>query len=115
MSKHTPGPWTFGHWGNDFWIGPDKSGLTGKVAKVFWGMGEAVAEGRAHARLIAAAPDMLLALKAVVASVDKNNGEMVRNAVENGWAPGADKVIVNPDPVISACRAIIAHAENEHD
>jgi hypothetical protein len=65
MSKHTPGPWTFGHWGNDFWIGTDKSGLSGKVARVIWDMGEAVEEGRENARLIAAAPDMYAALCAV--------------------------------------------------
>ena len=63
MSKHTPGPWTFGHWGDDFWVSPDSSGLTQKVARVTWGMGEEREEGRENARLIAAAPDLLEALK----------------------------------------------------
>jgi len=63
MSKHTPGPWTFGHWGNDFWVGTQPNGLSGKVARVLWGMGEGVEEGRENARLISAAPDLLDALK----------------------------------------------------
>ncbi len=62
-AKHTPGPWTFGHWGNDFWVGTEPSGLTGKVARVIWQMGERVEEGRENARLISAAPEMLEALK----------------------------------------------------
>jgi len=66
MSKHTPGPWTFGHWGDDFWVGPDSSGLTQKVARVTWGMGEEREEGRENARLIAAAPDLLEALTDVL-------------------------------------------------
>lgn len=65
MNKHTPGPWTFGHWGNDFWVGTNSAGLSGKVAKVIWDMGEEVAEGRENARLIAAAPELLEALKVI--------------------------------------------------
>ena len=64
--NHTPGPWTFGHWGNDFWVGTEPSGLTGKVARVIWGMGEDVEEGRENARLIAAAPELLAACRYIV-------------------------------------------------
>jgi len=65
MSKHTPGPWTFGHWGNDFWVGTQPNGLSGKVARVLWGMGEGVEEGRENARLISSAPDLLDALREI--------------------------------------------------
>ncbi len=69
MSKHTPGPWKFGHWGDDFWVGAD--GYDGrKVARVTWGMGEEVEEGRENARLIAAAPDLLEALREAVEFFD---------------------------------------------
>ncbi len=61
---HTPGPWTFGHWGKDFWIGTDSLGEN-KLAKVFWDFGT-LEQGRKNACLIAAAPELLEALKAVM-------------------------------------------------
>jgi hypothetical protein len=64
-NKHTPGPWKYGHSGDNFWIAPQWDGR--KVALVTWGMGETVAEGRENAALIAAAPELLAALKALVA------------------------------------------------
>lgn len=78
MSKHTPGPWTFGHWGNHFWVSPDKSGQSQKVAQVIWDMGEAVEEGRENARLIAAAPELLTELKHVIRLLEplENNGNL---------------------------------------
>lgn len=68
MSEHTPGPWYFGHWGDHFWVGPDRTGQTGKIAGAVWGMGEVVEAGRANARLIAAAPDLLEAVKTAIES-----------------------------------------------
>ena len=98
MSKHTPGPWSFGHWGNDFWVGTQPNGLSGKVARVLWGMGEGVEEGRENARLISSAPDLLdvaemvLALatidtpveliKAATAAISKATGEQVSGSAE---------------------------------
>jgi hypothetical protein len=91
MSKHTPGPWTFGHWGDDFWVSPDSSGLTQKVARVTWGMGEERKEGRENARLIAAAPELLEALSGLVDACEAHNSangrEMVdRHALERARA-----------------------------
>lgn len=83
--KFTPGPWTFGHWGNDFWVGPDKFGLGLKVARVTWGMGEEIEQGRQNARLIAAAPDLLLALKAILPSAS-SDGFVSEGVISNAYA-----------------------------
>jgi hypothetical protein len=57
MAGHTPGPWSFGHMGDGerYWIGPDH--MHQPVATADRDMPEA------NARLIAAAPDLLEALK----------------------------------------------------
>lgn len=74
MSKHTPGPWTFREHGyptlyrvHAFVEGSDSAPVCG-----LWMPAEQltiVEEGRANARLIAAAPELLEALKAVESSV----------------------------------------------
>ena len=57
-AKHTPAPWRKGQWGNNRVYGFDGMGEhSGLIAVVF--------KGRANARLIAAAPDMLETLKTV--------------------------------------------------
>lgn len=71
-TTHTPGPW--GIWGEegtrDIPVGPDNGGLA--VAQIIMTtasgmMNEASAErGMANARLIAAAPDLLEALRSVL-------------------------------------------------
>lgn len=56
---HTPGPWHEGVGGNLRVYGPDAKGEhSGLVALVF--------KGRANVRLIAAAPDLLIACKAAL-------------------------------------------------
>lgn len=52
MSEHTKEPWTYGHVGDDFWIGDNSDGLN-NLARVYWDMGE-IPEGRANARRIVA-------------------------------------------------------------
>jgi hypothetical protein len=63
MTKPTPGPWTFGHRGNDLlWVGRDHEHTP--VALIPWDEHPcALNNARENARLIAAAPDMLLALR----------------------------------------------------
>lgn len=72
MSKHTPGPWTaqwdetnkrckIGHW---FWTAQDKA-FPGHY--VVLDLKRQTPEATANARLIAAAPDLLKALKKLVA------------------------------------------------
>jgi len=90
MSKHTPGPWTFGHWGDDFWVSPDSSGLTQKVARVTWGMGEEREEGRENARLVAAAPELLAALKGVLRVADRKTDEFDAARAAIAKAEGAE-------------------------
>ncbi len=70
MSKHTPGPWTFAGmhpygWGirvDDVWIGTAHNNHTGEDARP-QGDFPSNKEGEANAHLIAAAPDLLAALK----------------------------------------------------
>jgi hypothetical protein len=58
-SKHTPGPWRDGQDGNMRVYGPDGMGEhSGLIAVVY--------KGRANAQLIAAAPDLLEAMKGIV-------------------------------------------------
>ena len=68
--NHTPGPWAFGHFlgRHALWVGPvgdDGQPLT-PVAEVEWDSDMARNNARANARLIAAAPELLDALRAVV-------------------------------------------------
>ena len=71
MSQHTPGPWEAyqleGREGSDFWwiCAGNKNGWRGdSYMEVSGHIGEA------NARLIAAAPEMLLALRAVVEAIE---------------------------------------------
>jgi hypothetical protein len=61
MSKHTPGPWTQDKYGDV----TDASGQTIRVEGVAL-TGRSTEESRANARLIAAAPELLEALQAMV-------------------------------------------------
>ncbi len=71
-SKHTPGPWTAikatysdDRGTNDFWhVAYTDRGKT-------WSMKTAGDEGRANAYLIAAAPDLLAACKAMIDELDR--------------------------------------------
>lgn len=68
MSKHTPGPWT---WGDDYWglygSGPDNEVLSDATYENMWlSFGN---KREANGRLIAAAPDMLAALREIAATV----------------------------------------------
>lgn len=94
MSKHTPGPWNL----------YDDTASTGRIEIV--ALGKTVAriyrsvpeEDLPNARLIAAAPDLLEALRGVVAMIDSLNS-----------AYGSEQV----DSVVSNGRAVIAKATGE--
>lgn len=58
MSDHTPGPWSVGE-KRGVWVGPVVMADDGKRGVAF-----VVGESDANARLLAAAPDLLAALKA---------------------------------------------------
>ena len=64
MSKHTPGPWKVR---NQYWIvGPDG----GSICKTEYADGIAVKSREENARLIAAAPDLLEALRVLTQEAD---------------------------------------------
>lgn len=64
QNSATPGPWKFGHVGTSaFWVGPDYDQKF--VASIPWDIEDARDEARANARLIAAAPDLLMAIRRV--------------------------------------------------
>jgi hypothetical protein len=68
-SKHTPGPWFFGHVGTAaLWIGPHYNKTP--VAHVDHDMEYARDNSRANARLIAAAPDMYEALSDLIRLIE---------------------------------------------
>lgn len=83
MSKHTPGPWTFGEgqqWGDTrFYISqqdgapytPDYSDVATLIAETI--SGERVAIQQANARLIAAAPTLLMALEFLLDQAESFN------------------------------------------
>lgn len=71
MAKHTPGPWTvtFDEYGDEIWFGGAGKGIhvidTGNdTADIF--LGGTSEAAFANARLVAAAPDLLAALKRLV-------------------------------------------------
>lgn len=81
MIKHTPGPWTYG--GQEF---NDVRESDGELVAVALHLRvkkpeRSIAEAKANARLIAAAPDLLEALKAIVKSLaDQDDEGMIEHA-----------------------------------
>lgn len=67
-AKHTPGPWVIQHQGPDFWIDVpcDAPKHRQDVCRLSYGN----PDGKANARLIAAAPELLEALEELVNRVD---------------------------------------------
>jgi hypothetical protein len=123
MSQHTPGPWTVkpGHaFGSRNVYGPRKA----HVAEVWNGStrdpAEAEAVAEANARLIAAAPKMLEALKAALERMESD-----WQVIEGEFGPGygaakkrkmcdIDAAIAAKEPTVEeiiAVRAAIAEAE----
>jgi hypothetical protein len=79
MSTHTPGPWIV-KWGSKGYAravdAPGDADIQGAVGRIVrWnGLGMPASEtGKANARLVAAAPDMLAALKRLIV-IYKNDG-----------------------------------------
>ena len=69
MSKHTPGPW---QWTQHFdpTISIYKDGF-GQIARLY---DSSAGTGKANARLIAAAPDLLDALQSIIEDIDSEFG-----------------------------------------
>ncbi len=80
MTPHTPGPWTHGHVGGDFWVGPNGDGSS-ILARVAWEFGE-IEAGRANARLMAAAPSMLAALESARWTLEKIGTEETHGTID---------------------------------
>jgi len=76
MTEHTPGPWTIVEYGDD--EAPNlvihKDSVTRVCFMATPGSHGDPARIEADARMIAAAPEMLAALKAAIALADKNMG-----------------------------------------
>ena len=75
MSKHTPGPW---QWTQHFdpTISIYKDGF-GQIARLY---DSSAGTGKANARLIAAAPDLLEALQGILGYFDSGNSVSVSQA-----------------------------------
>ena len=84
--SHTPGPWEV--YGNsDEGLSVRSSAIPGAVCFMAWIFQDTKGEGEANARLIAAAPDLLAALKALltapeIADCDPNDKDEETNAIE---------------------------------
>ena len=92
---HTPGPWDW----DGYIITADAGNPRQPIATVNQFLPEFRAEGAANARLIAAAPELLAALKGLVGEIN--------NLVEEGTLP--DGAYVHPSMV--AAKNAIAKAE----
>ncbi|MBH9442481.1 hypothetical protein ACTMQP_12600 [Pseudomonas aeruginosa] len=68
MSKHTPGPWGQDKWGSLQTEGGQDVLLRG-ITTISAGSDERIAEAEANTRLIAAAPELLEALRACVSRI----------------------------------------------
>lgn len=108
MSAHTPGPWrpNFHHThrdgGRTYAMVDDGKSIVPLAAVTLGVEGCSEDEGRANARLIAAAPDMLAALRATVAGDDASLAELDKLGVPR-----------NPENsrLTELCRAAIRKAE----
>lgn len=101
MSKHTPGPWKAEGYKGLVVNGPD--GVTLACAPG----GKNIEETIANAHLIAAAPDLLAALKAVVDNVDRGDSIL-------RWSPHyVSENALDTDDFgnLDSARAAIARAE----
>ena len=105
MSAYTPGPWSIWNFSDDprhVAVGPDVGGLAiaDVVACNAHGCytAETESRGQANARLIAAAPDLLAALREIVAAVE--SGDI------DGYSPSGDW--------FREARAAIAKARGEN-
>ena len=79
ITTHTPGPWGIEQTGQTNWIGRMRSDGSGKIDEIvtstdrFKLTPKATFRNDANARLIAAAPELLEALKEVVAISDRKH------------------------------------------
>ena len=99
MSKHTQGPWTVklkpSKWNptmccpeREVWVikGPDKKhSPVATVRTAGYGMGPSMAVRKANATLIAAAPDLLAALEAVIDDLEGYIAEAVDHCASKEW------------------------------
>lgn len=87
-AKHTPGPWHATQWGKTVVIdAPEYLGLAhlNHIGNIMANGRPALAIDKANARLIAAAPEMLEALKALLWQHD-NHGQLFGMALQDARA-----------------------------
>jgi hypothetical protein len=92
MANPTPGPWTLKNFG-----GPQISGPEGYAVCTMWGAisaSELAGQDLANARLIAAAPDLLAALEALVEGVDRLLGKPEPYECDDGALAAARAAIL---------------------
>lgn len=94
MSDHTPGPWSVGD-KRGVWVGPVVMADDGKRGIAF-----VCGESDAHARLIAAAPELLAALKVADDALDfaqaQVNSERDANQLR-GWRRDVQRAIATAE------------------
>lgn len=106
MSKHTPGPWKVFENPEGLPVVESTGPHADAVAHIRWARREADgAEVDANARLIAAAPDLLEALRLAIQFVEKPKLVDALRDLPDGWAEP-----VSRDATLQAARAAIAKA-----
>lgn len=109
MSKHTPGPWAIQMDGRDTRVVREADGLKSYVASLgeIWLCEEHGGTVDANAALIAAAPDLLAALKALLAHANAYSDEMR----ERGYGSMELGESADSASLAGMARAAIAKAE----
>ena len=108
QTAHTPGPWRAVMDGDCLMVYPVMSGLTQSICAV----GEVGARAtEADARLIAAAPDLLAALRAGMQKLTDMHAVIHDQEIEEHFVDEATNMISDGETAISVARAAIARAE----
>jgi hypothetical protein len=112
MSKHTPGPWKVIQAGDPFNVPriiAERGGVAVVCVNRYMGEKGPSAEESANARLIAAAPDLLAALKIAYFELNAIHARDGVPYTSDGWKSGVDQAYFSS--VVEQARAAIAKAE----
>lgn len=118
MSKHTPGPWTMCFRSGDMSEGTVERGsdLVAIVCGANYGAwrdapDEGDAEFEANTRLIAAAPDLLAALKSALGALEEMQRIWAPHAAANGFSTKDSAMIVSLKAAIAKAEGLNAVGE----
>jgi len=112
--KYTPGPWKVRFVGDEIWINSTHWEALAKVSSVPEIVEENTGEnqGMDNARLIAAAPELLAAIKEIYSAAVDMHSQFLKH---DGWRDDATEEVIqiveNQDRIFEEYRNLIAKAE----